>query len=101
MHLRQQEHVHLPGASGDPNAYYFGTSVFTSKEEVVGFLDDIWHQPMDEENPELGYRPIICLQHGKQTVGYTVDVSFWQGKEFSIAWLRLTRGIHALCFSSY
>ncbi|KAF2438149.1 hypothetical protein P171DRAFT_372094 [Karstenula rhodostoma CBS 690.94] len=64
MHLRQREHVHLPGSSDDPNAYHFGTSVFTTKDEMVNFLTDIWSQPMDEENPELGYRPIICVQHG-------------------------------------
>jgi hypothetical protein len=64
MQLRLRKHAHLSGGNGDPNAYHFGTSVFPSKEEVVEFLTQIWYQPMDEENSELGYRPIICLQHG-------------------------------------
>ncbi|OAG00001.1 uncharacterized protein CC84DRAFT_1103243, partial [Paraphaeosphaeria sporulosa] len=63
-HLRLLENTHVPSITSDPNAYHFGTSVYASKEEVVNFLHDIWHQPLDEENPELGYRPIICLQHG-------------------------------------
>jgi hypothetical protein len=64
MQLRLREQAHLSGGNGDPNAYHFGTSVFASKEEVADFLTQIWHQPMDEEDPELGYRPVICIQHG-------------------------------------
>ncbi|KAJ4349501.1 uncharacterized protein N0V89_008117 [Didymosphaeria variabile] len=64
MHLRLQEHAHLPAGNSNPDAYHFGTSAFASKDEVVDFLTQIWTQPMDEENLELGLRPVICLQHG-------------------------------------
>ncbi|KAL1610597.1 hypothetical protein SLS60_002267 [Paraconiothyrium brasiliense] len=64
MHLILKEYAHLPAGNGNPDAYHFGTSVFASKDEVVDFLTQIWNQPMDEENVELGLRPVICLQHG-------------------------------------
>ncbi|KAF9729622.1 hypothetical protein PMIN01_12486 [Paraphaeosphaeria minitans] len=64
MHLRLRENAHVPSTNNDPNVYRFGTSAYVSKEELVDFLHEIWHQPLDEENPKLGYRPIICLQHG-------------------------------------
>lgn len=64
MHFRLRAHAHLPGGTVPLGSYHFGTSVYVSKDEAGAFLNDIWTQPLDEGNPELGLRPIICLQQG-------------------------------------
>ncbi|KAF2250389.1 hypothetical protein BU26DRAFT_604555 [Trematosphaeria pertusa] len=64
MHLRLRRGAHLPAGPGDPDAFHFGTSVFVSHEEALDMLHEIWHQPIDEKNPGLGFRPIICLSFG-------------------------------------
>lgn len=85
MHLRLRENVHIASINSDPEAYHFGTSVYVSKEEAMDFLHDIWHQPLDEENEDLGYRPVICLQHGTRSCAYIV---------ITMAWPRDARGAH-------
>lgn len=63
LHLRIRPNAHLPSASGDPNAYHFGTTVYVSQEEAMGMLHDIWHQPMDETYSR-GFRPIVYMSFG-------------------------------------
>lgn len=64
MHLRIRSHSHLPSTDGDPNAFYFGTTVFVSQEQAMEMVHQIWHRPVDESTLEDGLRPIICLSYG-------------------------------------
>ena len=64
LHLRITSFAHLPSATGDPNAYHFGTTTFASPEVAMELLHDIWNQPIDEFAPELGMRPVICMHFG-------------------------------------
>lgn len=78
MHIRLRETAHLQLGNDSHNAYHFGTSIFATKGEAIEFLNQIWTQPIDEENPECGLRPVICLHHGNangpnaiwQTLGF-------------------------------
>ncbi|KAK3214940.1 hypothetical protein GRF29_19g1749588 [Pseudopithomyces chartarum] len=71
-----QEYAHLPASTADPDAFHFGTSVFASKEELKYFLTQIWQQPIDEEKPELGFRPIVCLEYGNGSG--SVSAAMWK-----------------------
>ncbi|CAO2647596.1 Nn.00g085180.m01.CDS01 [Neocucurbitaria sp. VM-36] len=64
LHLRIRSHAHLPSASGDPNSYHFGTTIFVSQKEALDMLHEIWHQPMDETDPGKGLRPIVYMSYG-------------------------------------
>jgi hypothetical protein len=33
-------------------------------DEALELLRQIWHQPLDPMEPDLGYRPVICLSFG-------------------------------------
>ncbi|KAF1850253.1 uncharacterized protein K460DRAFT_350331 [Cucurbitaria berberidis CBS 394.84] len=63
LHLRIRSHAHLP-STGDANAYHFGTTTFVSQEEALHMLHEIWHQPMDEADPDKGLRPIVYMSFG-------------------------------------
>lgn len=76
MHTRLQEYAHLPASTADPDAFHFGTSVFASKEELKYFLTQIWQQPIDDEKPELGFRPIVCLEYGNGSG--SVSAAMWK-----------------------
>lgn len=67
MYFRISEHAHLPARNDKPDAYLFGSTVIASKSEVKDFLTDIWEQPIDENKPELGFRPIILLYFNSQS----------------------------------
>jgi hypothetical protein len=51
-------------SKGDPDKFHFGGTVFVTPDEALAMLHNIWHQPIDEAQPELGCRPIIYLSFG-------------------------------------
>ena len=80
MHALLEEYAHLPDTIDGPHDFYFGTSVFASKEDVKDFLTQIWQQPIDEEKPELGFRPVICLHYSNGSG--SMLASMWKEIEF-------------------
>jgi len=64
LHLRIRSNAHLPLDDASPDAFHFGTSVFVTYDEALDLLHHIWHQPMNDDRPDKGYRPIIYLSHG-------------------------------------
>jgi len=61
MHLRLIAHAHLPTVRGEPEVFHFETSVFVTPAEAQDMLHQIWTQYIDDQKPELGFRPVIYL----------------------------------------
>ncbi|KAF2638745.1 hypothetical protein P280DRAFT_404621 [Massarina eburnea CBS 473.64] len=65
MHVRLHKSAHLPQSDGaKPDQFHFGTTIFSTEEQARHMLDDIWQQPMSEEEPKRGFRAIIYLSFG-------------------------------------
>jgi hypothetical protein len=64
LHLIIRPHAHLESATDHLLSFHFGTSVFVSQEEALDMLHQIWHQPMDEQDPTKGLRPIVYMSFG-------------------------------------
>lgn len=61
LHLVIREHAHLDSTLTGLAPFDFGTTVYTSKEEAMSMLQDIWNQRMDETKEVAGLRPVIYM----------------------------------------
>lgn len=76
FHLVIRSTAHLDPAINS-NSFHFGTTIYVSQDEALCFLHQIWHQPVDENRPDLGFRPIIYMFFGENNaISKTRKVDF-------------------------
>ncbi|KAI4950171.1 hypothetical protein J4E91_004827 [Alternaria rosae] len=64
LHLVIRSTAHLDSTDTGLDPFHFGITVYVSQDEALFLLQQIWHQPMDEQNEDSGYRPIIYMSFG-------------------------------------
>ncbi|KAJ4377543.1 hypothetical protein N0V83_000368 [Neocucurbitaria cava] len=65
-HARIQENAHLVNIKfcvGDPDSNRFGQTRFVTKDQASNMLRDIFAWPIDKDQPELGYCPVVVVGH--------------------------------------
>jgi len=67
LHLVIRSTAHLDSTDTGLDPFHFGTTVYVSQEEALSLLQQIWRQPMDEQNEDAGYRPIIYMSFGSNS----------------------------------
>ncbi|KAF1832831.1 hypothetical protein BDW02DRAFT_624823 [Decorospora gaudefroyi] len=64
LHLIIRPYAHLESTASGLDPFHFGTTIFVSEEGALDLLHQIWHQPMDDQRPSNGFRPIIYMSFG-------------------------------------
>jgi hypothetical protein len=64
LHLVIRSTAHLDFTPTGLDPFHFGTTVYVSQDEALFLLHQIWHQPMNEQNLESGFRPIVYMSFG-------------------------------------
>ncbi|KAH6865548.1 hypothetical protein BKA58DRAFT_320584 [Alternaria rosae] len=67
LHLVIRSTAHLDSTDIGLERFHFGTTVYVTQEEALFLLQHIWHQPMNEQNEDSGYRPIIYMSFGSNS----------------------------------
>jgi len=64
LHLVIRPFAHLDSTANGLAPFHFGHTVYVSPAEALDMLSAIWHQPIDDQHPRQGFRPIVYLSFG-------------------------------------
>ena len=64
LHLVIRPTAHLDSTVSGLPPFHFGRTVYVSTSEALDMLSAIWHQPIDEQQPKQGFRPIVYMAFG-------------------------------------